>query len=262
MKLLLPLILLASLAFGQDVLDLKDHPLATPATPAPQVIYVQAPATPAPITPQAFTDKALQWIQAATIVGMALVAFLGVMWARLKELAARQDRQAEKTGSLQEQVTSIAKDTPPVPKSVVPILALCLAMLASGCSTTTADPAKNARNAGLNAAGKQALRESAKVLGEVAVSSLLNVAQQELGGRNVDFGQAAAVGVWSNVNVEGIGSAVAKTIQAYSAGKGAATAQAARTIANRTLATGQPAPAVVDAIASVISTAAGAPPVK
>lgn len=147
--------------------------------------------------------------------------------------------------------------------TIAPLVALCFAMLAlAGCSTTTPDPAKNARNAGRNAAAKQALVESAKILGDVAVSSLLNVAQQELGGRNADFGQAAAAGVWSNVNSEAIGSAIGKTVQAYSAGKAQATAVAAKTIADRTLAAGQPAPAVVNAIAAVISTAAGAPPMQ
>jgi hypothetical protein len=134
----------------------------------------------------------------------------------------------------------------------------------AACSTTTSNPAVNARNAGLNAAGKQALVESEKVLGVALTNGLLNLAQQEVGGggKNVDFGQAAAAGLWSSVNAPNAISAIDNTVKAFSAGKAAQTALMAKAVADAAVANGQPAPAVVNAIATVISTAAGAPPAQ
>lgn len=129
-----------------------------------------------------------------------------------------------------------------------------------GCSTTTNDPAKNAKNAGINAAGSAALREAGKVLGRVAVQSLVATAQGELTGKKVDLLSSAASGLWSQANSGTTSEAIGNITAAYTAGKAKQTASTAAAVAAPAIAQGKNPSTVANAIASVLSTVAGAPP--
>lgn len=70
------------------------------------------------IDPDVFQSLALKWIGViATVLTAALIA-LGALWSKMLDLRDRADRQSLKTGSLQEQVTSVALQTPPQPSNV------------------------------------------------------------------------------------------------------------------------------------------------
>lgn len=131
-----------------------------------------------------------------------------------------------------------------------------------GCATNTADPVKNAHNAGLNAAGKAALGEAGKVLGRAAVSALFSVAQTELTGGKADFGQAAAQGLWSQAQTGITETTIFNITTAFSAGKATQTAFESAAAASVAIDGGKDPAKVASAIASVISTASGAPPAK
>lgn len=141
-------------------------------------------------------------------------------------------------------------------------LLLALAIGLCACSTTTPDPAKNARNAGLNAAGTAALNDAAKIIGSAAMASLFNVANSELSGGKVDYGQAAVAGLYSQVNGANVSSLVYDTVNAFSGGKAKQTAAAAAKAASSALANGADPTKIAPALAEVISTATGAPPAK
>jgi hypothetical protein len=153
----------------------------------------------------------------------------------------------------------------PLPPIVRTILAVAIAVvlvltLLPGCSTT--DPATKA---GLSAAGKVALQDAAQYLGSAATQALFSVAQQELSGGKADFGQAAAAGLWSQVDSQTTGKVVGDIVTAYSAGKATQTAQAAANAASHAVSPAggqQDGLAVTRAIAAVISTATGAPPAQ
>ncbi len=138
----------------------------------------------------------------------------------------------------------------------------------AACSTNrptdTPDPATNQKNDTANARGaavNQALEESGKVLGSVAVNSLFAIAQQEITGGKVDLAQAAAIGLWNSTDSILSSNAVGNVIQAYSAASLPKTAAAAsNAFATATTSTPTAPPTVTNAIASVISAAAGAPP--
>lgn len=142
------------------------------------------------------------------------------------------------------------------------LLHISLAALLCACSTTTNDPAKNAHNAGLNAAGKVALSEAGKVLGRAAVSALFSVAQTELSGGKADFGQAAVQGLYSSASSGITSDDIFNITNAFSAGKAKQTAAEAAAAASVSLDSGKPPAQVATAIASVIATATGAPPAK
>lgn len=143
---------------------------------------------------------------------------------------------------------------------LLPCLLACL--LVTGCATNTADPVKNAHNAGLNSAGKAALGEAGKVLGRAAVSALFSVAQSELTGSKADFGQAAAQGLWSQAQTGITSDTIFRVTSAFSAGKAKQTAAEAAAAASAAIDGGILPTSVASAIASVISTASGAPPAK
>lgn len=126
-------------------------------------------------------------------------------------------------------------------------------MFLSGCSTTTGDAARDARGRATNAA----LEEATKVLGRVAVNTLANVAQQEMSGGGADFGSAAAAGLWANAGSIVSSEAIAHIIEAYSGKRLPETAAKAAVVFSE--GAGE-AEVKAGAIASVISTAAGAPP--
>ena len=99
------------------------------------------------------------------------------------------------------------------------------------------------------------------ILGRSATSFLLSVASSELGGAKQDYGQAAAGALWANVNVADTAGAVSRIISAYSGKKAPETAAAAGQVFAQASTKSEP-DKVVAAIASVVSTGAGAPPAK
>lgn len=152
-----------------------------------------------------------------------------------------------------------ATTTRGLPPSVV-VLLLCALFM--GCATNTPDAVKNARNAGLNAAGRVALNEAVKVLGNAAVQTLFSVAQSEASGGKVDWMQSASTGLWSQANIATSSAAISNIVNAFSAGKAAQTAQVAARAGGVALAMGEQPVKVSNALATVISTATGAPPAK
>lgn len=134
------------------------------------------------------------------------------------------------------------------------LLSLLLPLALLSCATNTGDPSKDARGRATN----QALLEAGKVLGRVAVSTLMNAAQQEMSGSGkVDFGSAASQGLWSNAGSIVSSSSVENIVNAYSAGKLPTTAAVASSVFSKSSVSSRLKAA---AIAAVISTAAGAPP--
>lgn len=141
------------------------------------------------------------------------------------------------------------------------LIAILLVLMLFGCSTTTSDLATNERNAGLNAAGTQALNDAAEVLGNAAVSALFTVAQSEAKGKGADFMNAASQGLYTQVNYTTTAADVANIVNAFSAGKASQTAKQAAKAAAPILSTHDSPPLLaVNAIAAVIATAAGSPP--
>lgn len=140
-----------------------------------------------------------------------------------------------------------------------PILLLATIGLCA-CSTTTPNAATNARNAGLNAAGTAALNDAAKIVGDAAMATVFSVAQSELSGGKVDFGQAAVAGLYSQA--PSVGTLVYDTVNSFSAGKAKQTAAAAAKAADAALANGADPSKIAPALAAIISTATGAPPAK
>ena len=138
-------------------------------------------------------------------------------------------------------------------------------LLLPACSTTTPSPVVNARNAGLNAAGKAALADAAQFLGTVGTQMLFAAAKAEATGGAADFQHAAAAGLYAQVNSQTVAAVVEDVVRSFSAGKAMKTAEAA---ANAAAFAGSPAGgehdgvAITRAIAAVISTAAGAPPAR
>lgn len=130
----------------------------------------------------------------------------------------------------------------------------------SSCKTNTEDPAKNAQNAGINAAGTAALNSAAKILGKAAVAALLSVAQAEASGGNADYLSSAAQGIWRQASVATASEVFGDVTRAYSDGKLKQTAKEVERAAQGGLNSGNRPQDVSDAIATVLSTAAGAPP--
>lgn len=134
------------------------------------------------------------------------------------------------------------------------LLPLVLVILAASCATNTGDPVKDARGRATN----QALAEAGKVLGKVVVAGLMNAAQQEMSGGKVDFGHAATQGLFSTAPTIFSSDQVDRVVQAYAGDKLPTTAKAAAKAFKAA------PPSVTDeaktnAIAQVISTAAGKP---
>ncbi len=189
------------------------------------------------IIPEPWKPKIVAWCGLAAVVLHVLNGLVG------------KDARVTGNGSLLEPFR--------LPTSL-PLVAAFLGLaglMLVGCAVNTGNPATDARGRAANAA----LAEAAKVLGNVAVSSLLNVAQQEMGGGKVDFGSAAAEGLWSNAGAIMSREAVGHIVAAYSAGKLPATAKSSVSAFAGSMAEPE---AKAQAIASVISTAAGAPPAK
>lgn len=139
-------------------------------------------------------------------------------------------------------------------KYTTAILLIIILAFAPGCATNTGDPAKDARGRAAN----QALVEAAKVLGNVAVATLFNAAQQEMTGGKVDFGSAATQGLYANAPSIFTSGQVERIVAAYSGGQLPQTAVAAATVFAASKSSDSTATA--NSIAAVISTAAGAPP--
>lgn len=133
------------------------------------------------------------------------------------------------------------------------LIGICISTLQSGCATNTGDPVKDARGRATN----QALVEAAKVLGNFAVVSLQNAAQQEMQNGKVDWGNAATTGLYANSTSILNSGQIERVINAYAGNNLPQTAQAAATAFDSSNANPD---AKTQAIAAVISTAAGAPP--
>lgn len=128
--------------------------------------------------------------------------------------------------------------------------------LFTGCATNTGDPAKDARGRAANAV----LVEAGKVLGKAAVQSLFTAARDEILGGNEDPANAAAHGLWTNMASITLDSSMIKNvIDAYSGANLPTTSATAAYAFSGSNATPSKKAA---AIASVISSAAGAPPAK
>lgn len=150
----------------------------------------------------------------------------------------------------------------PLPQMVRTILAVAVAVilllwLLNGCATNTGDPVKDAHGKATN----QALADAAKVLGQVGMSILFNTAKQELSGGKVDFGSAASQGLWQNIDVIGTAQEARSIALTWSGGNAPKTAAAVQRVF-QSVAADERAPVIVNAVAQVISTAAGAPPKK
>lgn len=235
------------------------------------------------MTPEQFEVWALKWITVAGVVGAAALGVVVNLWAKVKAIKERQDRQSQKTGSLETRLTAVAMATPSTPavpketeeklrKSILDTLqeqqrpggvlnkgtiVLCvLLMLCTSCATNTGDAAKDSRGRATNAA----LTYAGKFLGRAAVSALMTVASDEIGGRKADYGSAAASGLWASVNAADTAEAVHGIVSAYSGNKAPETAKASASVFQRAVAAGQDARKVIAAIATVVSTASGAPP--
>lgn len=153
-------------------------------------------------------------------------------------------------------VVNKPKDGPTTGGGMIFMLAAGVsALFLSACATNTGDDDRDARGRAAN----QVMIEAGKVLGKVAASTLMNAAQQEMTGGKVDFGSAASQGLWSNAGSIVDSNAIANVVSAYSAGKLPATASAAAAAFKASKALPN---AKAKAIASVVSTAAGAPPAK
>jgi uncharacterized membrane protein YhaH (DUF805 family) len=242
-------------------LNVADNPFSA-ATPAPVVVQ------PVIVQPAAeFQSQAISWINAIVVVlgvvATVLLPAIAVLWSRVRDITKRQDRQAEKQGQIDSTVRQALAAAPPTAIAVAakaPLVALLLMFFATACSTTTSDPAVNARNAGLNAAGSQALREAARFIGSAAVAAITSAVQQETSGGKVDYHQAAAAALYANVNAVDTISGAKRIVTAFSAGKATQTATAAARAMAAAQSMGTPAPQAVSAIAATIFTATGAPP--
>jgi hypothetical protein len=135
--------------------------------------------------------------------------------------------------------------------TIVGLFLLC--GLLGGCATNTGDPVKDARGRATN----QALVEAARVLGSVATASLYNAAQQEMQNGKVNWGNAATTGLYNNSASIFNSDQVDRVISAYAGSNLPKTTTAAVSAFNSTNASPE---AKTQAIASIISTAAGAPP--
>lgn len=143
-------------------------PLAAPATPppaaGPPVVVIQQPA-------QQFQTTATSWIYSLVavlgVVTTVLLPAFAVLWSKVQDLVKRQDRQAQKTGSLQQQVTSVAlaatpaAAAPPTTSPIVPaILALLMpaTLLLGGCATASSPQEAAERRALARQAASTGLR--------------------------------------------------------------------------------------------------------
>lgn len=135
-------------------------------------------------------------------------------------------------------------------------LLLVAAISLAACSTTGPDETVNARNRTAN----KVLAGAAKILGQLAVNTLLDTTQSEIKTTSdKNMASSAAQGVWSQAANWATGKAIELAVNAFSARELPKTAKMASAAFNAS-----PAPPAqkANAIAAVISTAAGAPPPK
>lgn len=129
--------------------------------------------------------------------------------------------------------------------------------LFSGCASTGGVTQANAQNVLTSIASspqaKTALSAAANILGTVGTAFIASEAQKELGVKGVNVGQATSQSLWTSVNALNSSGQIASFISSLGM---PSTGSAAATVVGST-----PTPAQVSAVASVISTVAGAPPV-
>lgn len=133
------------------------------------------------------------------------------------------------------------------------VFALVLSF-AGGCAENTGNLSNDARARTTNVV----ITKAVQILGQFAVDSLLGTAKVEMATNgNSDMGHSAAQGVWSQAANWATSKGIELAVKSFSARTLPRTAEAAKDA----FAGSSAAPAVkADAIASVISTAAGAPP--
>lgn len=192
-------------------------PASAPAMPAINVVV-----TP-PVTAESRVNGLVGTI-CAIIAGLVFVVGFGAKKviellpaiaearAAIAELKGRQDRQAAKTGSLQEQVTANARaiptgnghtETPPV---VAPFAVLAFALFlfaATGCETMSGNATKDRRGRITNAVASEAFSAVLKIG--------LGVGLNALEGRN---GQDAAGAVFASATQIDGGAALARVLKA------------------------------------------------
>jgi hypothetical protein len=166
--------------------------------------------------------------------------------------AQAKDRQVVGNGTINEPHKVAQSDGTNKVINPVAVALLLPALFFNGCATNTGDPAKDARGRAVN----QALVEAGQVLGSVAVSTLMNAAQQEMTSSSVDWGHAATQGVFANSTSIFNSGQVDRVVMAFSGSNLPQTAQAASAAFASSAA---PAQDKANAIAAVISTAAGKP---
>ncbi len=254
------------------------RPTATAAAGQPAEVVVVKRA----MTPDEFEARAMKWLSVGSTFIMGLLGLVLAVWMRVidmrraiekarEEDQARMARQSVKTGSLEERMTALAMATPAGAQTLrtsapfgvtapgkdptagtMAVVAFALFLSLSACATTTGDPVKDARGRATN----QALVEAGKILGKMATSAIFTAARNEFQGGNADMGDSAAAGLWANVNSADTGAAIKRVVAAYSAGTAPKTASTAQAAAIQAIDQGQPAPEVVNAIATVVSAAA------
>lgn len=180
-----------------------------------------APAPVQPITiynPDAFGNLASKWIAVITVFATALSTLVAYILSQVNAIKERVERQKATTAAQQQQINQVAlavqppgagvplvsaPPTPPPPqaaKSSLPAAAVVALLFPSillfGClSTNTGDPAKDARNAKINAISISAGTLVAKAVIQGSVNAGLSALGQELNGQKVNLAYTAAAGL-------------------------------------------------------------------
>lgn len=142
-------------------------------------------------------------------------------------------------------------------KSLILVIVAAISLI--GCATDTGDAAKDRRGRVTNAV----LESIASAVGKVAISTLTNAATQQMSGGKVDLASAASQGLWTNATSIVDSNTVAKIVNAWSDDSiKPVAAIAAQKFAEVNPQTPAEKVAVVNAIATGISNATTAAPIK
>ena len=137
------------------------------------------------------------------------------------------------------------------------ILLISLAALAGCLSTDTGNLARDRRNAVANVL----LTKAAKVLGQVAVTTLANAASQEMGGAQANWQHAASQAAWQQAANIVTSQDLADVLAAATLNHTPNTIAAAAAQLQAGQSAGIPTPLAVNAIANTLSgTALAVPP--
>lgn len=131
-------------------------------------------------------------------------------------------------------------------KTIVLIATICL-MFVSGCALNQAQRKQVAAQLGI---------EAVSILGRVAVQTLLNTAQQEINGDNVDLAHSASAALWRSSDNIITSDSIKRIIAAASDNKLPATGATAARVMRQAEVQGVPKDAATTAIANTISSVA------